>query len=117
MNFQDNKPIYQQIIELMEDYIMLDEWVEGGRVPSIREFGVTLGVNPNTCVRAYENLMREGVIEPRRGTGYWVLEGAKAEILAHRRREFLEQTIPDLIVRMSTLGIAPQTVVDMILTA
>lgn len=46
--------------------------VPGDRLPSIRSFAATMGVSPSTVVEAYDRLAAEGLIRPRRGSGFYV---------------------------------------------
>lgn len=106
MDFKDNKPIYLQIVALVAERIASKQWPEDQRIPSVRDLGMELGVNPNTCIRAYELLTREGVIANSRGVGYSVCEGGRERVMAMNRREFVEQTLPDVFAQMRALGIS-----------
>lgn len=105
MDFKDNRPIYLQIVALVSQRISTSEWKEQERIPSVRDLGVELGVNPNTCMRAYELLTRENIIANRRGIGYFVCEGGRALIRQMSRREFINETLPDIFARMKELDI------------
>lgn len=104
MKFSDNKPIYLQIVELMASNIISQKWAEAQRIPSVREMGVTLAVNPATVLRAYDFLSTEEVLEQRRGVGYFVSDGATAKIIENRRKEFIENTLPELFEKIDSLG-------------
>lgn len=106
MNFKDNKPIYLQIVALIAERIATKQWVDGERIPSVRDLGMELGVNPNTCMRAYEQLTRDSVIANSRGIGYSVCEGGRARVLDISRREFIEHTLPDIFTQMRALDIS-----------
>ena len=105
MEFVDNKPIYIQIYDSICEKILSGEYIESERIPSVRELGGEIGVNPNTIMRSYEKLSAEGVIYNKRGTGYFVSNDAKELILAAQRREFLENELPIIRKRMDLLGI------------
>lgn len=113
MDFKDNRPIYLQIVSLMSERIVREEWVEDERIPSVRDLGTELGVNPNTCMRAYELLTREGVIANRRGIGYFVCVGGRDLIVEMNRREFIEETLPEIFAKMRSLGITMEQVRQM----
>ena len=66
-----------QIYELILSRIASSEWAEEERIPSVRELGATLVVNPNTVMRTYERLTEENLIFNRRGIGYFVAEDAQ----------------------------------------
>ena len=61
-------------------------------VPSVRELSKQLVVNPNTVARAYRELQNEGLLEPVRGTGLQVAEGA-VERCRQARSEFIRDRI------------------------
>lgn len=73
--FNDNEPIYLQIIELIRRAIAIGELMPGDKLPSVREMSSALGVNPNTLQRAYGELERLGITYTRRGMGSFVSEG------------------------------------------
>ena len=56
MEFSEHKPIYLQMAEMMQERILCHVWEEESRIPSVREMGASLGVNPNTIVRTYQLL-------------------------------------------------------------
>ena len=56
MEFDSNKPIYIQIADNLCERILSGEFKPGGRIPSVREWGAEIGVNPNTVARSYEIL-------------------------------------------------------------
>lgn len=75
MQFNDNQPIWFQIYDHACRAIVSGRWPERERIPSIRELAVTLQVNPNTVMRAYDKLGSDGLILIRRGMGFFVAEG------------------------------------------
>ncbi len=105
MDFNENKPIYKQIVDLSHARIIADEWHVDGRVPSIKELSVELAVNNRTVLKAFEELQSQGIIYSRRGLGYYVSSEAPRLILEARRAEFFNETLPELRERMRLLGI------------
>ena len=105
MEFVQHKPIYLQIAESLCDRILSGEWKEEERIPSVRELGVTFGVNPNTIMRTYESLERENIIFNKRGIGYFVSAGAVSTVRASLRKDFIEHNLPVLFKSMDLLGI------------
>lgn len=102
MDFKENRPIYLQIVGYVADKIKNSEWMENDRIPSVRELGATLGVNPNTCMRAYEYLTREEVIYNARGVGYFVTQGAKVKLMNLAEKEFFEEILPEILKNLNT---------------
>lgn len=111
MEFKENRPIYLQIVSYVSDKITSGEWQEEERIPSVRELGGELGVNPNTCMRAYEHLTRQSVIANARGIGYSVMRGAKNRLLELSREEFYNEIFPEIIERMQKLGISKEEII------
>ena len=105
MNFDTDKPIYLQIVDAICDRILSGEWKGDDRIPSIREYGAEIGVNPNTMMRVYEKLTADGVIYNKRGIGYFVADDAPDTILSARRKEFLEKDVPAIRKRLDLLGL------------
>jgi GntR family transcriptional regulator len=105
MEFNPNKPIYLQIADSLYEKVINGLWPEQERIPSVRELGVTLGVNPNTIVRVYDYLQNQNIIYNKRGIGYFVSENAKEQILKAQRKEFMNEEAPLFIRKMKILGI------------
>ena len=64
MEYNEHKPIYLQNVDLMQEKIVRGEWPEEERIPSVREMGASVGVNPNTIVRLQQ--ARNGLLRERR---------------------------------------------------
>ena len=106
MNFSNSdKAIYLQIADRICDEIISGKYKDDDRIPSVREYAVLLEVNTNTVVKAYDHLSREEVIYNKRGLGFFVVAGAKRQILKIRREEFMKQTLPEVFRQMKLLGI------------
>lgn len=105
MEFNQPKGIYQQIAEQVRDRIAGGEWPAGDRIPSVREMAVNLGVNPNTVTRSYQTLLDNGIIDNRRGIGYFVAVTAREKIMDEMKNEFIGDELPRLFRLMKKLGI------------
>lgn len=108
MEFNGNKSIYLQICDAICEQILSGTLGPDERIPSVREYGAEIGVNPNTVMRSYEKLTNEGIIYNRRGIGYFISPDARTIVLEAQRREFLENELPAVIRRMKLLGINPE---------
>lgn len=105
MNFNNEKPIYLQIVEVICDRILSGELKDGDRIPSVREYGADIGVNPNTMIRSYEKLTEDGIIFNKRGIGYFVADGARETVLDTQRRDFIEKEVPAIVQRLKLFGL------------
>lgn len=111
MTFNNDKAIYIQMADRLCDDILAGTCSDDDRVPSVREYAVSLEVNTNTAVKAYDQLARDGIIYNRRGLGYFVTPGARDSIMQARRKAFLDTTLPSLFRDMRLLGIGIDDIV------
>lgn len=65
-------PAFQQIVQQTKQALRLGVLVPGDRLPTAKEVSETSAVNPNTTLKAYRELEREGLVEPRPGQGTFV---------------------------------------------
>ncbi|MDR1113345.1 MAG: GntR family transcriptional regulator [Bacteroidales bacterium] len=105
MIFKESLPIYQQIADYICEQILAHRWFEGERIPSVRDLGSDLKVNPNTVLRSFEWLVSKDIISNKRGLGYFVTDNAEEQIIAYRRMRFLEEELPNVFNTMKLLHI------------
>ena len=110
MEFSENKSIYLQICDAICERILSGELARDSRIPSVREYGAEIGVNPNTVMRSYEKLTGEGIIYNRRGIGYFISPDAQKIVMETQKEEFLKNELPQILKRMKLLGIDPKDV-------
>ena len=87
MNFKESRAIYLQIADRICDDILLGQYEEEGRIPSVREYASIVEVNANTVMRSYEYLQSQEVIYNKRGIGFFVASGAKMLIHSLRKEQ------------------------------
>jgi GntR family transcriptional regulator len=114
MQFNNHQSIYVQIASLMEEEMASGRWAEEERIPSVRDLGMQLEVNPNTVMRSYEMAQEEGLIYNKRGLGYFVKQGARALIIEKRKKQFTETEIPAFANRIQQLDLDANTVFSII---
>lgn len=97
-------PIYLQIVEQVKQAVAGGTLRAGQRLPATRDLAIELAVNPNTVVKAYQTLEREGLIELPRGRGAFVANKPGAE---HAERLILLQpAVERLVAEAFRLGCA-----------
>ena len=106
MEFNANKSIYLQIADAICEKILSEELKGEERIPSVREYGAEIGVNPNTVMRSYEKLSTDGIIYNKRGIGYFVSSDAHGKVLSSLQREFFENEWPAVLRKMKLLEIS-----------
>ncbi|SFU59423.1 GntR family transcriptional regulator [Alicyclobacillus macrosporangiidus] len=67
-----SRPLYEQISRLIRTELACGRLAPGTRLPPVRELAVHLRVTPNTVMRAYVELERDGLIQTFRGQGTFV---------------------------------------------
>ena len=103
MEFNSNKSIYLQICDAICEQILSGTLGPDERIPSVREYGADIGVNPNTIMRSYEKLTNEGIIYNKRGIGYFISADAREMVLEAQRKEFIADELPQIIRRAALL--------------
>lgn len=88
--FDESRPIFLQLAEMLEDGIISGAFPEGGQIPSITEYSAALKINPATALKGINLLVDEGLVYKKRGVGMFVSEGAREALLAKRRESFYE---------------------------
>ena len=106
MNFNESRPIYLQIADKLCDGVLSGLHTAGQRIPSVREMAVAIEVNPNTVQRTYTTLQEWGIVEMRRGQGYFVAADALARTRTRRRRILEQEEIPRLLEYLNALSMS-----------
>lgn len=94
--FRSDVPLYTQLIEQIEQKILVGELRPGDRLPSVRDFALEAGVNPNTMQRALAELERLELVYVQRTAGRFVTEeeskikDLKSEAAKTRVKAFLD---------------------------
>ena len=104
MNFKESKAIYLQIADRICDEVLLGQYQEEERIPSVREYAAVVEVNANTVMRSYDYLQTQGVIYNKRGIGYFVSVGARKLILSLRKEYFLKEEVDYFFKQISRSG-------------
>lgn len=104
MEFDERQSIYLQITDHVRESILRGWYVEGERIPSVRELAMETEVNPNTVARSYAQLQEQGIIHNQRGIGYFVSEGALERTRHMKMREFVQQDLPEVFKTMELIG-------------
>ena len=66
-------PPYLQIVQQVRQALRMGVLDVGDKLPTVREVVAATAVNPNTVLKAYRELERDGLVEPRAGHGTFVV--------------------------------------------
>lgn len=108
------KSIYLQISEMLENDILRDIILEEERVPSTNELARLYTINPATAAKGINILVDSGVLYKKRGIGMFVSAGAKEAIMNRRKEQFYDNYIKTLIAEAKSLGITKEELITMI---
>lgn len=111
----DDKPIYQQIMEIIEDDIISGVYNPNDIIISTTQISKLYSVNPTTAVKAISTLTDKGVLYKKRGIGMAVTQTAKDIILQERSTIFFSQSIHEFIAAAAKLGITREALAKIIL--
>ncbi len=106
--WDDRQPIYQQLADQLASGLLDGDPAEGAAMPSVRALAAQHLLNPLTVNRALQALGDEGLLENRRGLGFFVIQGARERLRAVERQRFLETEWPRLRERLRRLDISPE---------
>lgn len=98
-------PIYVQIVGQVRHAIEVGGLGPGEKLPTVRGLAEELAIAPNTIVKAYNELQREGLVESKPGVGTVVAEGV-VEVARVRQREAIFERLRVLVRDAAALGIS-----------
>ena len=112
MQYDPNSPIWLQGMTVLETDIVTGKRPPGDKLPGGRDLAIAFSINPNTAVRVYQELEKQGLCETRRGLGTFVTEDA--ERIAALRKELALRAVRQFSDRMRLLGISREGAVTLI---
>jgi len=114
INFEDERPIFLQIAEQIEDSILSGAFPEETQIPSTTEISINYKINPATALKGINLLVDGGIVYKKRGLGMFVNTGAVKTIRGKRKEEFFENYITKLAGEAKKLGLTQGEIVNMI---
>ncbi|UTC76664.1 GntR family transcriptional regulator [Treponema sp. OMZ 799] len=107
--YDQNRPIYLQIIEKIKCKIVYGELKPGDKIPSMSDMSVEMDVNPNTMFRVYKQLESEGVTESKRGLGSFVVN--EDDLVDRLSAEMADQIIIPAIEGLRNLKFSDEQII------
>ncbi|NLG88380.1 MAG: GntR family transcriptional regulator [Clostridiaceae bacterium] len=114
LNFQDERPIFIQLAEQIEDAILSGAFPEETQIPSTTEISVTYKINPATALKGINLLVGNGIVYKKRGVGMFVATGAVNLLLQKRKKEFTEKYVNSLVKEAKRLNLSKEDILSMI---
>ena len=100
--FDNNKPIYLQIMDKIKLQIVSHKLEPNQQLPTVRELASEAGVNPNTIQRALSDLEREGFVYTKRTAGRFVTKDL--DLIPQSRKQLSEEQLQQFVTGMVEFG-------------
>ena len=101
--FDNERPIYIQLVELIRIDIVSGKYEKGSKLPSVRKLALTMKVNPNTMQKALVELENEKLIYTERTNGKYVTEDEKK--LEKIKKHLAQEKVNNYLNSMKSIGI------------
>ena len=101
--FDNERPIYVQLVEKIRLEIISGRLKSGERLPSVRELALIVRVNPNTMQKALVELENEGLVYTERTNGKFVTQNK--ELIEKIKKELAEEKVNNYLNDMQNIGI------------
>lgn len=112
--FDQDKPIYIQIREKIEDQIVNQQLKEGEQAPSTNQLVSFYKINHATVSKGVNQLVEEGILFKKRGIGMFVADGAREKLIQKRKDAFLDNYVVGLVQEAEKLGITTEELFELI---
>ncbi|GIF67808.1 GntR family transcriptional regulator [Asanoa ishikariensis] len=116
VTMDDDRPIFVQIAELIENSVIDGTLAEETQVPSTNELAAFHRINPATAAKGINRLVDDGILYKRRGIGMFVATGARETLRERRRLDFAAQYVRPLVDEARKLGIGTEELKKLIET-
>ncbi len=108
IDYKDRRPIYEQVVERLEELILKGVLEPGSQLPSVRNLAMELSINPNTIQRAYMELERRRFIYSVKGKGSFIADN---ENLIDIKKEELLDKLGAVIKEAKEIGISKEQII------
>ena len=114
MQFTEDRPIFQQLAEQLEEAILAGTYPEESQVPSITEYSVAYKINPATALKGINLLVDAGLLYKKRGVGMFVASGAREKLRQSRRERFYQDYVQRMVREARNLGLTDRELLDLL---
>src|SRR5438132_476226 len=111
LNSKSGVPIYRQIQDQVRYGIASGLLTPGEQLPTVRSLAVELSVNPNTVIKAYSELEREGILTTEQGTGTFVSAEPAGSLSDEQRESKLASLCSEFLAHAARYGFSAADVV------
>lgn len=111
-NFDNNLPIYLQLVEQLELYIISGQFSPGDKLPSVRVLAAQAKVNPNTMQKALQELEDKRLIITERTNGKFVTDDQK--FIRKQQEKLAQQKITKFLHEMQGIGFSCHEIINIL---
>jgi len=108
--FDNNIPIYIQLVEQLKIYIISGKIKLGERLPSVRELALQTKVNPNTMQKALVELEELKLVYTERTNGRFVTDDKK--LIDKYKEKYANELTKKYILNMKSIGYDKEQVIE-----
>ena len=101
-NLNYSRPIFLQLIEIIQMDIISGKYPPGGKLPSVRDLAAQAAVNPNTMQKALSELERSGLVFSQRTSGRFITEDK--HMIEELKSTLAKEKIKEFLYSMQQLG-------------
>jgi GntR family transcriptional regulator len=110
-------PVYVQLVQQVRQAVAVGMLTEGDQLPTVKEAVEALLVSPNTVLKAYRELERDGLIWTRHGVGTFVAAVPAATVASARRHEALRRRLERWLADARAAGLGEDAIDGLIRVA
>ncbi|WP_236895505.1 GntR family transcriptional regulator [Clostridium beijerinckii] len=111
-DFNDDRPIYMQLMEQIQLRIVSGIYKAGEKLPSVRDMAGDAAVNPNTMQKALTELERTGLVFSQRTSGRFITEDVN--MIKNIRNGLARDQIEKFLHNMERIGYTNQETIQLI---
>lgn len=112
IEFNNDLPIYSQLVAYMEKLIVTNKLLPKEKIPSVRELALLLKVNPNTVQKALGELEQKGLIFTKRTNGKFVCEDESK--IKKFKQELIYEKIKKFVDEMHKLQVSDEEIIKLV---
>lgn len=112
INFDNNIPIYIQLVDIIKSQIISGNLKPGDRIPSVRELALEMKVNPNTMQKALVELEELKLIYTERTNGKFITNDTK--IINNYKKQYATHLTNQYLINMKNIGYSKDEIINCI---
>lgn len=110
-NLTSDRPIFMQIIEIIQLDIISGKYAPGDKLPSVRDLAAEAAVNPNTMQKALAELERSGLVYSQRTSGRFITEDFN--MIQELKSNLAKEKIEEFLKSMEQLGLDTEEIITL----